>query len=143
MKLCNIWLQSQGELVVNNGNIRLAVSNDFILYYKTFVDKTFRMFTHTPAHGAHITITNPNIHKNVDREYFKFLKNFYKNRSISFQYNPHIFVGGYTKNFLNFYMKVKSIELENICKRIKIDQGDNLHITISNTKNGVVPYVWY
>jgi hypothetical protein len=140
----NYWLQSYGTLIIKDGTIRLVTGYDFIHYYKTFVDKHFKMFTHTPAHGSHITIHNPKLHGVLDETKSKFLWNYYKGKQISFEYNPDIQVGGLTTGrFLNFYMLVRCMEIENICKHLGTNQHKNLHITISNTKSGIRPYIWY
>jgi len=137
------WLKSEGTLLVNHNVIRLIISTDFIKYYKTFVDKEYKIFSNTPAHGAHITLWNPKIHGSLDAKKAKFLKDFYKGNKISFEYDPYIIEGGYNKNFQNFFMKVRSITLGGICNILGNDQKDRLHITIANTKGGVKPYIWF
>lgn len=137
----NYWLKSEGSLIIKDGAIRLVTGYDLIHYYKTFVDKQFKMFTHTPAHGGHITLLNPKIHGKLDEKKGRFLWNYYSGKRIPFEYNPYIYVGGKTKGFLNFYMVVRGIELDNICNHLGVIQ--NYHITISNTKGGIRPYIWF
>ena len=137
----NIWLKSQGNLIVKDGSIRLMVSHDFIKYYKSLIDKEVKMFTHTPAHGAHITVYREDKSGKLDPEKAAFIKKFQKNRPIVFEYNIEIIMGGLTKDFRNWYMKVRSIQLDEIAKYLGINQ--DFHLTISNTKGGIRPYIFY
>jgi hypothetical protein len=139
----NRWLKSQGTLEVKSDVVRIAVSLDFIMFYKSLIDKEFRMFSHTPAYGAHISLFLPRIHGKLSEEKSKFLRQFYKNKIITFEYDPDIRIGGQTKNFMNFYMMVKSLEIDNICNYLGNDQASRSHVTICNTKNGVQPYIFY
>lgn len=137
------WIKAQGKLYVGDDVVRIAISNDFILYYKSLVDKQVKLFTHLPSHGAHITIHNPKIHGKLSPEQKKFLKESYSGRKITFEYNNDIIEGGKTKKtFRNWYMNVRSITAEAICKYLKNDTGKGLHITICNTKGGERPYIW-
>jgi len=139
----NRWLRSQGTLEAKSDVVRISVSLDFILFYKSLIDKEFRMFSHTPAHGAHISLFLPKIHGKLLEEKSKFLRQFYKGKIINFEYDPDIQIGGRTKNFMNFYMMVRSLEIDNICNYLGNDQAKNAHITLSNTKNKVQPYIFY
>ena len=139
----NSWLKSYGTLHVGNDVVRIAVSEDFAKYYRTFIDKEVRLFTSLPAHGCHITLFNPKIHGKLCPKKAKFLKDFYKKNKISFEYDPYIVEGGgKTKKFRNWYMHIRSMAAESICKYLGNDQHEHLHLTISNTKNGVRPYIW-
>jgi hypothetical protein len=109
---------------------------DFIKYYKQFVDKQFRIFSDYPAHGGHITITQIKINKSFGFKSYKHLSG----KIINFEYNPDIIVGGQSKGFMNFWMKVRSAEIDKLMKDLGIVQ--NLHVTVSNTKGGVRPYIW-
>jgi hypothetical protein len=138
----NTWLKSYGKLYVGDDVVRIVVSDDFIRYYKNLVDKQVRLFTHSPAHGAHITVYRLKIHGNIDKKVLLSLKEKYKNKEIPFYYNPYIIEGGKTKKtFRNWYMNVKSEELEKIGKILKIKQ--DYHITICNTKGGERPYIFF
>jgi hypothetical protein len=139
----NTWLKSYGKLYVGDDVVRIVVSDDFIRYYKNLVDKQVRLFTHSPAHGAHISIHNPKIHGKLLPQQKKFLKDAYGGRKISFEYDLNIIEGGKTKKtFRNWYMNVKSITGEAICKYLKNNMGKGMHITICNTKGGERPYIW-
>lgn len=138
----NYWLKSSGTLHVGDNVVRISVSPDFGKYYKFLIDKHVRLFTNLPAHSSHITLWNPKIHGKIPTEKVKFLKNFYKKNPIIFEYNPEIIEGGKNKNFRNWYMNVRSMAAESICKYLDNDQYKNLHLTISNTKGGERPYIW-
>lgn len=130
------WLKSYGTLQVRDDAIRLTVSYDFINYYKQFVDKEFRIFSDRPAHSGHITICNVKINKSFGFKSYKHLNG----KVLNFEYNPDIIVGGKSKGFMNFWMKVRSDEIDKLLKQLGVTQ--DLHITISNTKNGIRPYIW-
>ena len=130
------WIKSYGTLQVRDDAIRLMVSMDFIKYYKQFVDKQFRIFSDCPAHGGHITISNKKINKNLSHKAYKH----WNNKKVYFEYNTNINVGGQSKGFMNFWMNIKSTELDALLKQMGISQ--NLHLTISNTKSGIRPYIW-
>lgn len=143
MTISNMWLKSAGTLQISGDAIRIAVSMDFGKYYKALIDKEVRLFTNLPAHGIHVTIWNPKIFGAFDKKKAAFLKSFYKNRPIPFEYNPEIIEGGQSKGFRNWFMLVRSIEGDNMVKHLGIDMvRDRLHLTICNTKNGVRPYIW-
>lgn len=137
------WLNASGKLVASKDSVRIVTSNDLILYYKSFVDKKFGMFTNCPAHGSHITLWNNKLHGNLSNKKIQFLRKYYEDKTILFEYNPNIIIGGLTKSFINFYMKVKCNDAVEICEYLPTDQHHHLHITISNTKGGSRPYVWY
>jgi hypothetical protein len=130
------WIKSFGKLQITDNAIRVSVSMDFIKYYKQFVDKQFRIFSDYPAHGGHITITQIKINKSFGFKSYKHLSG----KIINFEYNPDIIVGGQSKGFMNFWMKVRSAEIDKLMKDLGIVQ--NLHVTVSNTKGGVRPYIW-
>jgi hypothetical protein len=137
------WITSSGKLEISGTTLRIRVSNDIALYYKQFVDKHFKMFTHFTAHGAHITITNPNIHKNVQRKDIAYARNKFVHIPINFEYNINIKVGGWTKEFKNFYLPVRSEQISHISRILGIKEPPKgYHLTISNTKHGVRPYIW-
>jgi hypothetical protein len=130
------WIKSYGVLKVSDDAIRLMISMDFIKYYKQFVDKEFRIFSDCPAHSGHITISNIKFNKSISHKAYKHLNG----KRMDFEYNPNIIVGGQRKGFMNFWMGVRGEELDKLTKTIGITQ--HFHITISNTKGGVRPYIW-
>lgn len=138
----NYWLKSSATLHVGDNVVRLVIGNDFGKLYQSFVNKHCRLFTHSPAHGVHITLWNPKIHGVIPKEKADFLKTFYKNKKIDFEYDPSIIQGGQNKTFKNWYMRVKSMTAETICKYLGNDQYKHLHVTVCNTKGGERPYIW-
>lgn len=138
----NYFLKSEGKIEISGGAVRLKVSIDFIKYYKSLIDKEYKIFTNFPAHGSHITLFHPKIHGKLDSFKAKFVKKFYCNQKISFEYNPHIIMGGHKKDFRNWYVWVKSEQLNEISNYLEADRGNGLHLTICNTKGGVKPYIW-
>jgi hypothetical protein len=137
----NHWLQSSGKLYIGQDAVRIIVSYDFVKYYKFLIDKEVRLFTGVSAHGGHITLWNPKLRGKLPPEKAKFLKEFYKNRDITFEYDPDIREGGQTKSFRNWYMNIRSMAATSICNYLNVQQ--NLHLTICNTKNGARPYIWF
>lgn len=138
----NRWLKSHGIVEMTSDTVRLRIAHDFVHYYKTLIDKQFKIFSNFPAHGSHITLFHPAIHGKLDSFKAAFVKRFYLKQKIEFQYNPQIVQGGSTKNFRNWYMWVKSDRLNEIVNYLGADIGKGLHITICNTKGGVRPYIW-
>jgi hypothetical protein len=136
----NYWLKSSGTLHVGNDVVRIAVSSDFGKYYQSLIDKEVRLFTGLPAHGSHITIYRNKLHGKIPEHKLEFLKKQYYKKRISFEYNIDIIEGGAFKKFKNWYMKVRSSELDDIVSFLDIKQ--DFHITVCNTKSGVRPYIW-
>jgi hypothetical protein len=139
----NRWLTSYGKLEVGKTGIRIAVSPDFVLYYRSLVDKHVKLFTWLPAHGAHITIWMRGFHCDIDKNKVIFIKKYFENKSIKFEYNPDIIEGGgVSRGFRNWYMLIKCQEYDDIKKHLGIIDYSEPHITICNTKAGEVPYIW-
>ena len=133
----NQWLPSEGVLRIDNG-IRIAIAQDFGAYYRQFVDKHHLFRSALPAHGLHITLWHPGYRGVPDPEKCRFLKKFYRGRKIKFEYNPDIQTGGQTKGFMNFWMEVRCPDAEDIARHLGIRIQP--HITVSNTKNGALPW---
>jgi len=134
------WIKSIGHLQVKDSSIRVMVSPDLLKFYKKLVDDHFNFLTHFPAHGGHITISNPNIHQYFDEDKAGKLVELYEDKDIEFRYNPDIIVGGKSRDFRNFYMKVDSMEIESILHYLKLKAPPRgLHLTVANTKGGIRP----
>jgi len=135
-------LSSHGYLQVQGDNVRIKVSDDFAAYYRQFVNKHFRIFCHSPAHGAHISLFLNKLHGKLDLDKIQELKKRYHNKVIRFSYDPYVFVGGGSKPFRNFFMKVEGFELDYIVQYLGIAGKNNCaHITVGNTKGGCRPYI--
>jgi len=133
-------LKSIGYLEHSGGALRLRVSTDLILYYKSIIDKEFKCFFNTPAHGGHVSVVLPKTHKVDHQKIKKVYKEYYK-KPITFYYDPDIKIGGgKNKGFINFWMNVQSDDLDVIAKKLNIQQP--WHLTVCNSKNGVRPYIW-
>jgi hypothetical protein len=138
----NYWLKSQGVLYYDNEAVRLKVNFDFVKYYKSLIDKEYRIFSNFPAHSAHITLFYTKMHGPLDPEKIKFLKSFYKKDPIEFEYDPNIQQGFPQKKYRNWYVWVRCPRLLDIMKFLGSNPGKGLHLTICNTKGGARPYIW-
>jgi hypothetical protein len=124
---------SIGRVEVRNG-IRIVTSLDFIRYYtalvvySTYRTKKFQL----PAHGAHITILNPKIHKEVD--FNRASK--YHNLTVEFTYSPeNVYISR-----VNYWMPVKCKFGNQLKHELGIVDGPNwlgFHLTICNVKFNV------
>lgn len=140
----NNYLKSKGRLQLKDDTIRLVTSYDFVRYYKSFIDKHFKIFSNTPQHSSHITLWNPKIHGICDKKKWDYLLKNRNHEEIEFEYDidiQHKF--RYGRNFHTFFVIVKSSELTNLCLFLGNEQYKKLHLTIANTKNGFRPYVWF
>lgn len=136
-------LSATGKISVqpHKGRIVVEVSRDFVNYYYWHITKKYWIRMGTPMHGAHITIYNQKLHKKVN--WSKAM--FYDKKEVSFEYNVNIVEGGRTKGFLMYYMNVVSEELEQMKKKLGVNDGPNyrgLHLTIANGKNNSVFPDW-
>ena len=122
--------KSTGKIQVRDG-IRIVADADLIRYYKSLIDmynyKTQRV--QLPAHGAHITIVNPKIHRNA--RWWE-AKN-YEGETVEFEYYPEAAV----VSRVNYWLPVGCEYAMQIIDKLKVDNGDNwwgLHLTICNRK---------
>lgn len=130
------YITVEGTFQVRDGFLRIVMHPDICMYYRwLFTKSTWNTVkTSPPKHGAHINIFSPKIHKNLvlpkqvkalDGVKIKFLLDIEGN------------YGGFTKGFLNFWMDVKSLDLEKLGDILKIPKQKNFarfHLTIFNTK---------
>lgn len=129
------WLASVGRMNVSGGRVSLDLSLDFCLYYNWFVIREFRIAPMVPRHGAHITICRQTPRANLIRHLH--------GKKIQFEYSVDILEGGKKKGFRNFWLKVRCPEIDRIKEVLRVDDGENyygLHLTISSTKAGEVPW---
>lgn len=138
------WLPVVGRLQIEKGNIRIILPYDFCSYYKQFIDKEYKIFSNLPMHNSHVTVVNTSIHKQVFDESLDEVKGLYGRVPIRLEYNPFIKMGGFTKNFRNWYVIVRGEILDDIARICNIPPPDkDFHATISSTKNGVKPYIFF
>jgi hypothetical protein len=138
-----VKLSSHGFLQIDGENVRIKVSNDFGNYYKHLIDKHFKFFTNSPAHGCHISLFLKKLHGKLDMNRVRELRKRYYNKVIRFSYDPYIYVGGgVVKGFHNYYMNVEGFELDYIVQFLGVKKhAYGFHLTVSNTKGGVRPYI--
>jgi hypothetical protein len=123
----------------HKGRIVLDVSDDFVRLYYWFIQKHYWIRMNTPMHGAHITVANTIHHPKINWKKAVW----YDKKEVEFTYNPYIIEGGYRKGFLMYYIKVFSKDLDDMKRKLGIQDGENyrgLHITVCNGKfNSVYP----
>lgn len=136
-------LKAKGTIKVESKKSRIVVEtgSGIIDFYESLILKEYWIQLQKPLHGAHITITNPTHHKNVNWQRAEY----YDGGEIEFEYDPYLIQGGYTKGFIMFYLKVYSEELDKMKKELNIVDSDSyrgLHITVANGKFGNVHPWW-
>lgn len=127
-------LKITGTVRWDDTNLRVMYSPDFVKYYYSLLEKYYMFSMNTPAHGSHTTIVNSNFphHKNIAKDLMKR----WNNKKIEVEYDPDVKVGGYTKDFRNFYILIYSETINKIAHELKIPiPRRGWHITIANTKN--------
>lgn len=134
-------LESEGTFYSDEkeGRVVISLSIDFIRYYIWFVKRKQWLNLNYPAFGAHITLGLTMFHKNINwRMAYKL-----NGKKFKFKYDPYLHLGGKTKGFDAFYIKVESDELEALKLKLGIvELGDyrGMHITIGNRKKGTSEY---
>jgi len=130
-------LKLNGTIMQDGSNLRIIYSNDLINYYLWHIENYYQFSINTPAHGSHTTIVSSKLHPSISKDALKK----YHGKKITIFYDPHIRMGGQTKNFRNFYIKIYSDELNSIAKEIGVLPAKiGWHITIANTKSGIRPF---
>jgi hypothetical protein len=131
------WIKSCGILKLDENNLRVISHPDICNYYK-FLFKKYSYNTikvQTPKHGAHITIVNEKIHGIINLNKIKS----FLNTNIDYEYNiKGIFNNQSEKNFKNYFLKVRSKQLNLIMEILKLNNDNDkflgLHLTILNRK---------
>lgn len=129
------WINSVGRVNVDEkaGRLVVDVNFDFVNYYNWFIMREFWIKPSTPRHKAHVSLVLPKFHK-VN------LKNArtWQGDKVNFQYDPEIQIGGSRKGFQNFWLKVRSPDMDAMKKALGVIDDKNyrgLHLTISSTKH--------
>ena len=120
---------ASGYLQVQDG-IRIITSHDMVRYYHWLVNQYFYQCQkfQLPAHGAHVTVVNPKIHR---VNWSKARK--YSNRLVTFEVYPeraHI-------SAVNVWLPVHCPFADELKKELGVDDGRNywgLHATVCNRK---------
>lgn len=119
-----------GYIQVKDG-VRIIADLDLIRYYHRLIDyynyRTERL--QLPAHGAHITIVNPKLHRGV--LFNSALQ--YHGKRVTFNYFPE---KAYISN-VNYWIPVTCKFADELKNKLGVDDGKNywgLHLTICNKK---------
>ncbi len=132
-------MKSFGLISTSPGRMSVNISEDFVKYYRQLIYWEFPNLAgglSFSRHRPHITLANPKLHvidqKSADK---------YNGKLVEFEYDPtRIYIGGFSKNFVGFYIKIFSSELDKIrnCaivrERKESDRSSSLHLTICTSK---------
>lgn len=144
------WVKGKGVIKLKKERLFVQVDRDILEYYKWFLSREYFIKFNSPKHGGHINIINSLYHRNINWFYLKK----YNNLKIGFEYSVNIRAGGFTKDFINFFLAVRSPELLKIKKKNVISDKNiqpkfinkdytssfalkkygSFHLTIANTK---------
>lgn len=131
------WIKGTGRIEVNNirgdinNGVRVVFGFDFCRYYAWLINREFwgTIKTQFPAHGSHLTISNPKIHGNID--YSKVEK--YRNMKVVFDYDPTML---YISK-VNFWMPARlpiGAEIKKILNITESPHWKGDHLTVCNKK---------
>ena len=134
-------LRASGTLKVDRRNQRIFVDMDidFVRYYNWFITREYWKIYSTPKYGAHMTVGNVLFHDSIDWH----LASKYHGKTIEFEYDENIYLGGQTKGIAVWFVKTYSKEIERIKTELGIVEKSSykgLHITISTAKQLVRDY---
>ncbi len=139
-------LKAEGKVFVDIRKKRVVVTTtyDFVRYYQWFIHRAYWVWVDLPFHGSHITIANDKLHKNVN---WAWAYKKYHGKTIEWEYDEDMIIGGFRKGFYMFYMKVFSKDMEDIKKDIGVRENDEyrgLHVTLGSImKAGAVVRYWW
>lgn len=120
---------SQNKIIAN------LLNNSFIRYYRQLAYMEFPNLKYglsLPRYGSHITIAR------YPLEVFDVSKaKKYQGLVVEYCLDPtKIYLGGFSKNFVGFYVRIESRELNDIRKKILLKPTDSsLHLSLFSTKN--------
>ena len=138
-------IQSKGIVSVSVKHRRIVVdlNDDFVKYYQWFLQREFWWMVDGPLHGSHITIASTKFHADVN---WAWACKQYHRKIVEFEYDEDIIIGGWTKGFKMFYLKVYSEGIETIKRDIGVREKDTyrgLHCTLGSlgkSSNMLRPY---
>lgn len=128
--------KSRGRIVVQQGRIALNVPLDLCNYYRQLIYWEFPNLIgglSLARHRPHITIGNPKLHK-INQA----AANKYNEKKVDFEFDPTtIYIGGFAKGFVGFYVKIISSELDKIKNDVILSElsPGSLHLTICSSKH--------
>jgi len=122
--------KGKGRLQIDNG-VRIVTNSDIVRYYQWLIHKYHynTIKTQTPAHGAHVTLWNPNLHRTANVDAIRQ----YEGKTIEFEYDAGNVYGGRT----NFWIPVNCDEGYDLIAKMGIiynKQWQGLHMTVCNFK---------
>ena len=121
------------------GDMQIVLPSDFGAYYSWFILKKYWIYINRPLHGIHVTLTNKKLLFNQKQmDWVKAKK--YHNQDILVEYDVDVKIGGSTKDFKNFYVKVVDGKIQTIKDDVNIIESEKykgMHITLGSTKGGV------
>lgn len=128
-----------GKIAVSDGRVVLDVDDNLCRYYKQLIEQAFPNLKgglFLPRHGAHVSVAQKSHHL-IDNNVAKFFAGEIVAVDVDFR---EIYLGGFSKGFVGFYVKVRSKRLRRIqnavVKKFLTDTRD-FHLTICSTK-GIV-----
>lgn len=124
-----------GKVSVEPGKIYVNVDSRVFDFYKYLAYKEFPNLKYAlagPRHGHHVTVARKPLH---EFDYQKALE--FQGEEVEMTISPEdIYIGGFNKGFVGFYIYVYSPRLEEIRDILSVRGGnDSLHITMFSTKS--------
>lgn len=140
-------IKSTGIIDVSPGRISVNIHEDLVKYYRQLIYWEFPNLIgglSFSRHRPHITIVNPKLHI-INESNYDWIYGNYNKKRVEFEYDPtQIYLGGFRKNFVGFYIKIFSLELDKLRKcaivsELKESGGESerdssLHLTICTSK---------
>jgi hypothetical protein len=129
-------LKSRGRVSVQKDRISVNINPDFCEYYRKLIYFAFPNLKDglsLAKHKPHITIGNPKLHR-INQS----AANQFDGRKVEFFYDPtSIYLGGFRKGFVGFYLNIISPQIEEIKRKVVISEESpgSLHLTICSSKH--------
>lgn len=130
--------ESTGQIKISGTTIRLVCDRGIVEYYKHLIEKRwFGAKLQLGKYGSHISIVYKQ--DKVSPEQMKGLRHLH-NKKVKFKYDPYVHMGGFNKDFKNFYISCMFNEFFYIREQLNLPidrtrKGGGAHITICNNKN--------
>lgn len=126
------YLETSGLIrIIPNKIIFIELlDKELFFYYRWFIKKEYWINILKPKRGLHVTLLNTKVDDFCILDWKKFEK--FECQNIKVKLSNFIYEGGQTKNFINFWIKVK-VPNHPIFKFLP--KNNYLHMTIGNSKN--------